>query len=131
MLFALLSSRIAFWLWHTLGDGFHVTRTFLEEVPVGEAHVSAADRAALAELGTALWREVRLRPILSSNRGRQSLGFSAARSPDLQQRIDQIIMDAAALPAAFASDLDQFIQSVVTANPCGAVEAANPEDYDA
>jgi hypothetical protein len=74
---------------------------------------------------------VRARPILSCNRGRQSLGFSAAGSPDLQRRIDQIIIDAAGLPAAFGSDLDQFIQSVVAANPCGAVEAANPEDYDA
>lgn len=129
VLFALLSSRIAFWLWHTLGDGFHVTRTFLEDVPLAAAQGSAADRAVLADLGTSLWREVRARPILSSNRGRQSLGFSAARSPDLQRRIDQIIMDAAALPAAFTSDLDQFIESVITANPCGGVEAANPEDY--
>lgn len=131
VLFALLSSRIAFWLWHVLGDGFHVTRAFLEDVPLAAAQVSDTDRAALAELGTALWHEVRTRPVLSKNRGRQSLGFSAARSPDLQRRIDQIIIDAGALPAAFASDLDQFIQSVVAANPCGAVEAANPEDYAA
>ena len=131
VLFALLSSRIAFWLWHTLGDGFHVTRKFLEDVPLAAAQVSAADRAALTELGTALWREVRTRPVLSSNRGRQSLGFSAGRNPELQRRIDRIIMDAAALPAAFAIDLDRFVESVVAANPCGAAEAANPEDYAA
>ncbi len=131
VLFALLSSRIAFWLWHTLGDGFHVTRTFLQNMPLGTAQVSNADRAALAQLGAALWREVRARPILSNNRGRQSLGFSAARSPNLQRRIDKIIIDAAALPAVFATDLDQFIQSVVAANPCGAGEGVNPEDYHA
>ena len=131
VLFALLSSRIAFWLWHMLGDGFHVTRMFLEDVPFAAALACAAARKDLAELGTALWHEVRARPILSNNRGRQSLGFSAACSPDLQRRIDRIIMDTAALPAAFASDLDQFIQSVVTANPGGAGEAANSENYAA
>ena len=131
VLFALLSSRIAFWLWHTLGDGFHVTRMFLENVPLAAAQARAADRKALAELGTALWHEVQARPTLSNNRGRQSLGFSAAYNPDLQRRIDRIIMDAAALPMTFADDLDQFIQSVVTANPCGVGETANPEDYAA
>src|SRR6185437_16987467 len=34
-LFALLSSRVAFWLWHTLGDGFHITSAFLEDFPIG------------------------------------------------------------------------------------------------
>lgn len=131
VLFALLSSRIAFWLWHTFGDGFHVTRAFLEDVPLGAALSSVATHAALVELGMALWHELQSRPIISNNRGRKSLGFSATRCRDLQCRIDQIIMNAAGLPPTFANDLDTFIQSVVTANPCGAVEAATSEDYDA
>jgi len=35
--FAVLSSRLVYWLWHALGDGFHVTRRFIESIP-SESH---------------------------------------------------------------------------------------------
>jgi len=35
--FALLSSRLAFWWWHVHGDGFHVSKHVIETMPVGDA----------------------------------------------------------------------------------------------
>ncbi len=48
--FAILSSHLAYWWWHTHGDGFHVSKRFLTELPFGlEAFVPVRD--TLAERG--------------------------------------------------------------------------------
>ena len=35
--FAVLSSRLTFWLWHVLGDGFHVAAWFVQNLPFGRS----------------------------------------------------------------------------------------------
>ena len=35
VVFAILSSRLTYWLWHVEGDGFHVGAWFVKQLPFG------------------------------------------------------------------------------------------------
>lgn len=112
--FAFLSSTIAFWWWHVHGDGFHVSKHVIETMPVGEAFRSSTFAAELTRLGESLWEEVSARPIVSRNRGRISLGFSAAKS-STRERIDALLIDALGLAPEFAIELQKFCEGVTNA----------------
>ena len=126
--YAVLSSRVVFWLWHVLGDGFHVTRTFIDDLPIDVGLFSAAAADELAVLGRDLWQRLRNEPLVSCNRGRKSIAFPAAAAADLQRRIDRLIIGATGLPDGFTDELDGFIQAVVTADPRGSFDNPTQED---
>lgn len=113
--FALLSSRLAFWWWHALGDGFHVSRHFVESMPTGSSMRDERYAQRLTDLGEALWRQVARNPIISLNRGRTSLGFTA--SPHAERGcIDRLLIEALKLDHEFACELQRFCDSVTTAH---------------
>lgn len=112
--FALLSSTLAFWWWHVHGDGFHVSKNVIETMPVGQVFNNAAFAAELTRLGKLLWVEVVANPVVSRNRGRTSLGFSAAASP-LREEIDVLLIGALGLAPEFAGELRRFSEGVTTA----------------
>lgn len=112
--FAVLSSKFAFWWWHAHGDGFHVSKHLIETVPIGKAFRSPAFAAELTRLGQAQWEAVSTSPIVSRNRGRTSLGFSAASSP-WREAIDALLVEALGLPPEFAVELQHFCERVTNA----------------
>ncbi len=112
--FALLSSKLAFWWWHVHGDGFHVSKHVIKAMPVGDGFRSVAFAAELTRLGKSLWVEVATNPVVSRNRGRTSLGFSAAASP-LREKIDELLIEALGLAPEFAGELKRFCEGVTTA----------------
>lgn len=115
--FALLSSGVSFWLWHIQGDGFHVSRGFLENFPLGPNLFNTETFRHLSDAGVELWRDLQSHPVESMNRGRASLSFPASRLRQQQRDIDRIIIEATSLPSAFLGELDHFISSVVSAVP--------------
>jgi hypothetical protein len=121
--YALLSSGITFWLWHVLGDGFHVSRSFIETLPLGPSLFTKVQLQNLVTMGRELWRDVQAYPVSSLNRGRVSLSFPASRLRDQQRRIDSLIALSVGLPETFSGELDKFINSVVSALPSGESDA--------
>jgi hypothetical protein len=115
--FALLSSGVSFWLWHIQGDGFHLSRNFLENFPLGPGLFDSETFARLSRAGLELWRDLQSHPVESMNRGKASLSFPASRLRTQQRITDAIIIEAACLPSAFLDELDQFITSVISALP--------------
>jgi hypothetical protein len=113
--FALLSSRLAFWWWHAHGDGFHVSRHVLETVPVGRAMRDECLSSRLSCLGESLWQQVAANPVVSVNRGRTSLGFTAAPYADRHQ-VDALLIEALGLNPGFAFDLQRFCEGMTSAN---------------
>lgn len=113
-IFALLSSRLAFWWWHVHGDGFHVSKHVIETIPIGGVLDSAEHAEELTRLGALLWREISVRPIVSRNRGKTSLGFSAMTSP-LRGKIDALLVSAFGLPPEFTHELEWFCEGVARA----------------
>jgi hypothetical protein len=115
--FALLSSGVSFWLWHIQGDGFHLSRNFLENFPLGPRMFDSETFARLSRAGLDLWRDLQSHPVESMNRGKASLSFPASRLRTQQRITDAIIIKAACLPLAFLDELDHFITSVISALP--------------
>jgi len=122
--YALLSSRTTFWLWHVLGDGFHVSRSFIENLPLGSSLFTEEQIEQLAVMGADLWKEAQKSPVMSSNRTKASVSFPASRMPERQSLIDRVIAEAAGFPGDFLGELDNFIDSVVAARPSG-----EPEEF--
>lgn len=83
--YALLNSRLAFWLWHVTGDGFHVTSTVHRRVPAPQEE-DRLDR--LSDLGERLWKTALQNPVVSFNRGRTTVAYPTWVHADLVDEID-------------------------------------------
>lgn len=84
--YALLNSRLAFWLWHVTGDGFHVTSTVHRRIPVPEGEQDRLER--LADLGERLWKATLQNPVVSTNRGRTTVAYPTWDYADVIDEID-------------------------------------------
>lgn len=111
--FAALSGNFAFWWWHIHGDGFHVGRGMLESLPIGAALSSQEPARRLATIAHSLWGQLAMNPKVSRNRGKSSLGFSAADYPQARREIDEILLQCVGIDASFARTLEEFNHRVV------------------
>jgi hypothetical protein len=87
-LYAVMASRISYFMWRCESDGFHVTREFLANLPVPTGH---ADLDQLAYLGAELWEKSRFQCVRSVNKGRTSIALPPS-SPELLDRIDSVLL---------------------------------------
>lgn len=111
--FAVLVSQLTFWWWHTHGDGFHVNRKTLEDLPIGLDILQGAAGHRLAELGRQMWAALVAEPSFSKNRGRLSVAFPVTRNPELRREIDRVLVAATGLPPSFVAELDRFTNRVI------------------
>lgn len=100
---AVIASRVTFWLWRVQGDGFHVTRTFLRDLPFGLHRLPHRDLGELAAAGRALWSAMREAPIVSVNKRRQTVSFSSLAAGDLLDVADRQLARAFQLEAVVSS----------------------------
>lgn len=107
-IYALLVSRSTYWLWHAIGDGFHVTKQFLSNLPLLCANYSDEDLTKLQDLGTTLWNAVKNFPVHSVNGGRSTLSFSPPNECREIELIDNVIAKALGLDRDFCKMLDSF-----------------------
>ncbi|MEZ0343133.1 N-6 DNA methylase [Mycobacterium sp. pV006] len=84
--YALLCSRLAFWIWHVTGDGFHVTGTLHRRIPVPTGDAGHVER--LADLGDRLWKAALQNPLVSTNRGRTTVAYPTRMYASLVDEID-------------------------------------------
>lgn len=111
--FALFSSRLAFWLWHVEGDGFHVPRMFLERVPFGASSFSDGQLRDLAALGQRLWNDLQEHQVVSVNKGKTSFAFRPLACEAVRDEIDEILVTSAGLPRSFTETLRSFVRQTV------------------
>lgn len=110
--YAVLSSRIIFWLWRVESDGFHVTGQFLENLPF---RVGGLGRSVprLAELGRELWKDVLGRAVWSVNKGRKTVAYPSTTSP-LLNAVDEGVLEAFGLREhAARCDVRRWHENVV------------------
>jgi hypothetical protein len=113
--FAILSSHLAYWWWHTHGDGFHVSRRFITDFPFGVEAFRKEVARSLSESGAALWSAIRTKPVISLNRGRTSLAYSPNGHDDIRRQADETLAVIAGLEKAFVDELQQFTARTVAA----------------
>ena len=111
--FAILGSRVAYWLWHVTEDGFHVTRAFVLGLPFSDRLFSETQRDILARLGTRLWDDVQAEQIVSVNGGRQTIAYRPYASESLRDEIDALLLGAFGAAPSFIGSLRTFTRDVV------------------
>lgn len=125
---AILSSRAAFWLWHTECDGFHVPAWFLTELPFLNVRFSDATSRQLADLGRRVWAGLQTDILSSTNRDRLTFAFRPTAVGELRGEIDKLILNAVGVDDSFAAMLSGFEQKVVSID--GTVRLTKNRNYD-
>ncbi|WP_373090195.1 Eco57I restriction-modification methylase domain-containing protein [Sneathiella sp.] len=113
--FAILSGNFAYWWWQVCGDGFHVNRATLFNLPIGRVAMSEANIDQLASLGRKIWDLAVKNPIRSLNRGRISYTYSAAAAPDLRRRVDTIVLASLRQQGSLSHELERFTKTITSA----------------
>ena len=111
--FAILSSRIAYWLWHVTEDGFHVSRAFVLGLPFSDRLINETQRAVLARIGARLWDDIQGAQIVSVNGGRQTVAYRPHASDSLRDEIDALLLGALGVAPSFVDSLRAFVRNVI------------------
>ena len=111
--YALLSSRTAYWLWQIIGDGFHVTRKFLRNLPFCMERFSISEKKELAFLGQNVWLKCLERRKANVNRGRTTFAFRPILDSENLTRIDKILAKRMGLSDNHAELLSSFVHNLV------------------
>lgn len=111
--FAILSSRLVFWLWHIQSDGFHVPSWFIRNLPLEADNISEGQMGRLSELGALLWSNVQTHRFSSINGGKLTYTFRPLSCNEERNEIDSILVEAFNLPSEFAIELKRFERKIV------------------
>lgn len=111
-LYAVLASRLTYWLWRVEGDGFHVPLSFIESLPFSwnkhdENHLQ------LASAGKALWISARQNPIESINNGRRTRSYSTHGLRELDV-IDILLLKSLSLEPALHNVIKAYVTNTIT-----------------
>lgn len=109
--FAILSSRLTFWLWHVFGDGFHVPGWLWRELPFSRASFDDDSLLKLAALGRVLWRQLRGYRFTSLNGGKLTIGYRSLNCHEERDAVDALLLRTAGLPTDLVGELRSFVQS--------------------
>ncbi len=111
---AILSSRMAYWLWHVECDGFHVPAWFLAELPLLNLRLPQKSADELAALGRSAWAGLQQDVICSANRDRLTFAFRPTMIGDVRSAIDTLLADLIGIDADTVGMLRDFEQRVVS-----------------
>lgn len=118
--YAILNSRLTYWLWRVEADAFHVPSGFVKSVPFDQDSFTSEAREELASLGDCLWEEVLRRPVISKNGGSETVSYCPHGSDALLDAIDRHLIEAAKLPRDFGAELSRFVVETVVVDPTDA-----------
>lgn len=111
---AILSSRMAYWLWHVECDGFHVPAWFLAELPLLNMQIPREMAVELASLGKAAWAGLQRDAICSTNRNRLTFAFRPTEISHVRSAIDTLLADLIGADPTTPEMLREFEQRVVS-----------------
>jgi hypothetical protein len=111
--YAIMNSRLVFWMWSVLGDGFHVQSNFIKSFPIDLSCISAMELQQLAHLGAKLWEKVQGERLISVNGGRTTIGFRPLHFNRTRDEIDKIVLTCLHLREEFAAELRSHVKNTV------------------
>jgi len=111
--FAMLSSRLVFWLWHIQSDGFHVPGWFIKDLPLEVKNIPNKQMVRLRALGVRLWSNIQAHRFCSINGGKLTYTFRPLSCDEERDEIDSILVGAFSLPSEFALELKRFERKIV------------------
>ena len=111
---AIIASRLAFWMWHVEGDGFHVTIDFLKRLPMWNALNNNDARKQLTVLGRQFWSAARAQRVDSVNGGKQTSSFHTGYQHPIYQEVDDLLLETLGIGHEASRFLDDFIEATVS-----------------
>ncbi len=116
-IFAILSSRIAYWWWRVSGDGFHVTKKFIESFPFPPI-VAELDQNKLLSMdahGRNLWKGMQNSIVISRNAGKICTSYCPHSHVSIVDSIDALLLEMYGLPNSMSEYFRQFVDSTIVA----------------
>lgn len=111
--FAVLSSRLVFWLWHIQSDGFHVPSWFIKELPLDANNISEEQMSLLSRIGSRLWANIQAHRFSSINGGKLTYTFRPLSCNEERDEIDSTLVEDFNLSSEFAIELKRFERKIV------------------
>lgn len=111
--FAILSSRLTYWLWHVQCDGFHVGAWFIQHLPFGRKSFTPDQAQAIQDCGRRFWEALQAHRIVSVNKGKQTVAYRPLALEQERDAIDELLIEAAKLPKRFQQVLKAFVIDAV------------------
>lgn len=125
--FAVLSSRMFFWLWHVESDGFHVTNEFLRRNPLWAILRNASAASQLANDGRQLWKSAAANVTGALNAGKQTYSFHPGYDHPLAASVERRLVRHFGLAANTSDMLTTFIDETVFLGNIRRMRRANLE----
>jgi hypothetical protein len=122
--FALLTSRMCFWLWHVEGDGFHLTSDFLKRLPLWNVVGSPGSVEVLAPLGKQLWDAYAAAITGSVNGGKQTYSFHCGYDHAAARKIEQYLSKFYR-KETLSECLDRFVDAIVSVDGTCRIRSLN------
>lgn len=110
---ALLSNRIAYWYWTTIGDGFHFSRSFLTDYHIGKKSFSEKQYKKIAELGTQYCERIKEFPTVSYNAGKTIVNYSHWEVMDIIEQIEYFLAEGLCLSSDFCKNISGWYENQV------------------
>lgn len=114
-IFALLSSRVAYWLWRVETDVFHVPVGWIRGIPLSLSAFGDRGKSALADLGRQLWTSIEEHPVRSLNGGTTTVSYCPHAAPAVLDEVDALIVSQHGLPKTLGAELATFVRDLATA----------------
>lgn len=115
IIFSLVQSRIAYWLWRVWGDGFHFTDDFVISLPLSPNNLSKTTLCDLKRLGLDLWVKMQNHIVISKNAGVVSYSYCPYAGEKIIDQIDYLISVEYGLPCSTTSYLKDIMHNTIVA----------------
>lgn len=112
-LLAILNSRVMFWLWTVIGDGFHVTNRLISIAQKCQGSILGNDYTELASLGQEFSKALRHHPTVSVNSGKTITSYNHMPLLGIVKKIDEALVRALRLDSAFVDYLEKWYDNIV------------------
>ena len=113
---AVLNSKIAFWLWTVIGDGFHITNNLFSTLRICKDMFSEADYRRIIQLGQDISSRLVEYKNVTINSGKTITNYNHLPLLDLISEIDNILCNTINAPEKFSNYLSQWYFDFIT---CG------------
>jgi hypothetical protein len=113
--YACLVSSVSFWLWTVESDGFHLTDSFVQNLPYALDSFPAKAVEELASLGREHDGIIRKSPMVKTNAGKNILNFNRHGAGAKVQRIDSILISALGIREEFFDVLQTRVSELIFA----------------
>lgn len=113
---AILNSKMAFWLWTVIGDGFHITNNLFTTLRISKDMFSEADYRRIIQFGQDISSRLVEYKNVTINSGKTITNYNHLPLLDLISEIDTILCNTIKAPENFLNYLSQWYFDFIT---CG------------